>query len=57
MKNSLRSPPSSLLVCGNCFVFSLSQCSFVTVSDGMEFNKEVQVMFCNWVYHESSYAV
>ena len=43
--NSLRSPPSSLLVCGNVFVvFLLSWCIFVTMSDGMECNKEVQVM-------------
>ena len=58
MQSSLRSPPYSLLVCVNIFVvFSISRSIFVTVSSGMECNKEGQVMVWNWVYRGSSYAV
>ena len=38
-------------------VFSLSWCSFATVSSGMECNKEGLVMVWNLVYSGSSYAV
>ena len=38
-------------------VFSLSWRSFVAVSSGMDYNKEVLVMVFNWVYSGSSYYV
>ena len=38
-------------------VFSIYWCSFVTVSSGMEFNKEGQFMIWHWVYRGSIYAV
>ena len=38
-------------------MFSLSRCSFSTVSAGMECNIERQVMFWHSVYSVSSYAV
>ena len=58
MPNSLRSPPSSLLVCGNFFVVFLpSWGNFVTVSAGTEYNKEGQVVVWHWLYRGSSYAV
>ena len=38
-------------------VFSLSWCSFATMSAGMECNKEGLVMVWHWVYSGSSYDV
>ena len=38
-------------------LLSLSRCILLTMYDGMEYNKQVQVMVCHWLYCGYSYAV